>query len=590
MRLTAYKSILIIAIISFLLMVMVRWLGLSGTNYQSIIGSDGLGYYHYYHLLFYPDKAQNQEVNRSFLVETSEGAVVNKYYVGTALAQSPVLLPIMLFLPKPLNLFHPALQMALSASAWIYLILGLLALRKWLLEFKIKEQTIALALWFIFFATNLSYYALIEPSMSHLYSFAFTSFVLWSFQRLIRNVNLTHVFAFVFFTVILFLIRPVNLILLLVLPIHFVSFESFKRFIISVLKHRWALLIGFGLAILPVFIQIYFWHLQTSQFILWSYANEGFYFAKPHIVDFLFSFRKGFFIYTPLALWILLFFILSKQDKFVKAILSIWLVLLVYLLSSWWNWYYGDSYGSRVMIDFLPLFTLMFALGLDSIKPIFQKVFLGFSLMVMVLNLFQTYQYYYGIISRFDMNLEKYAYTLGKFKGYDAYLLGGNNDIIPYHHSVDTLLNFNFIDPPMGVSVSDESNNMLQNEDYCFSHSSENIYGIGFKIPAKLWFQYTNAYVQLSYNTHLEKGSTQEVFWVLNYVDSTGNSYHYQSFKINGVPPEIGQERLDLLKFSIPNSKSVHDSVQFYVWNKSQSQFTLSNLQFQLLGLTRIKH
>jgi len=72
----------VIILISLSFIIAIRWMGVSGENYRSIITSDGRGYYQYFVSLLGDNPISEQVSNGTYLVETPEGKVVNKYYVG----------------------------------------------------------------------------------------------------------------------------------------------------------------------------------------------------------------------------------------------------------------------------------------------------------------------------------------------------------------------------------------------------------------------------------------------------------------------------------------------------------------------------
>ena len=78
---------------------------------------------------------------------------------------------------------------------------------------------------------------------------------------------------------------------------------------------------------------------------------------------------------------------------------------LVFILSSWWSWWYGGSFGSRVLVEYLPVFGLLLALLLNRYKRFFLKIIL---VMLIAFCQFQTYQYRYYLIHWEDMTREKY--------------------------------------------------------------------------------------------------------------------------------------------------------------------------------------
>ncbi|MEX2597267.1 MAG: hypothetical protein WEC59_10105, partial [Salibacteraceae bacterium] len=88
----------------------------------------------------------------------------------------------------------------------------------------------------------------------------------------------------------------------------------------------------------------------------YSYANEAFYWLKPHIFDGLFSYRNGWLLYTPLMILAIFgLFKISRIDREWQVGAIVVLIMHIYITFSWWCWYYGDSLSIRPMIDIYPL-------------------------------------------------------------------------------------------------------------------------------------------------------------------------------------------------------------------------------------------
>ena len=131
-------------------------------------------------------------------------------------------------------------------------------------------------------------------------------------------------------------------------------------------KHIIALLIVFILLFIPQFI---YWKYITGHWVYFSYKNESegnriesFYFLRPHIIDGFLSFRKGWLIYTPIMIFGLggIFIAVYKRFEFALAV-SIFTLINIYVILSWWCWWYGGGFGLRAFIDSYALLALPMA-------------------------------------------------------------------------------------------------------------------------------------------------------------------------------------------------------------------------------------
>ncbi len=553
-------AIIIIGVFALAFIFTVRWNGTSGQNYQNIIRGDGEGYYNYFPA-FLNGEIYNQQANSTFLNKVDSNKVVNKYSIGTALVISPFVIPTY-FIQKTcsteVDFYSEYFQKSVSIAAFFYLILGLIFLRKLLLLYKLETRTIAFSIFAIFFGTNLAYYSLLEPSMSHIYSFAFISIFSFLVKKFSLKANNKTLFLVVIALAIITLIRPVNIIILFAIPL--LIGNNTKLLINWLSNNTKTIIYAFIIFLAIIFVQLIAWYIQTGSFIIWSYNNEGFYFSKPEILNFLFSFRKGFFIYTPFALLAITIFIISfrKSRSFlIKAIL--FLLFIFYILSSWWNWYYGDSFSSRVMIDFLPIIALLFAISLDRFKIIGQRIIVIFAFILVLLNIFQSYQYYYNIMSRYDMNFEKYKFVFGKFDTNNSWILGGNQDIIQYHKQ----------EPQILINESIEAANT----------------SFRYAIKGKELMNYSSSFIELSCNSKLINGDMSKAYFRLSHISASGNEFILGGFKINEIPLEIGQKRMNSYSIRIPKPISADDKFILEIQDPFNSEFIISDIEVKVSGI-----
>ena len=154
----------------------------------------------------------------------------------------------------------------------------------------------------------------------------------------------------------------------------------------------------------------------TGHWFFYSYINESFFFTKPRIFETLISFRKGLFIYTPLMFvaFIGLFFIKKRLPQLSSAI---WLFTIVniYVVSSWWCWWYGGSFGLRAYIEMFALWSIPLAIIIEKVVA-FNKILkwssLTFLSLLVLLNIFQSVQYWRGALHWDGMNYKLYKAQL----------------------------------------------------------------------------------------------------------------------------------------------------------------------------------
>lgn len=316
-------------------------------------------------------------------------------------------------------------RMMLIWAGLFYLILAFVFLRKILLRY-FSDITTSLALALLLLATNLFYYSVFENSMSHVYSFFMLSIFLFLMLRLFENPTRITAFSWAFVFGMIVLMRPSNL-LFGIIPLFFGIFDK-KSFLqrIEFFKNHFRLfpILIFG-GILPILPQMIYWYYVSGSFIHYSYPEEArFYFDNPHIIKGLFSFRKGWFLYTPIILPIIFsLFLLKKYTKEWFFPILVFLIINTYIVLSWPIWWYGGGFGQRAFIDSYPLLIFPLAALIQYLQTK-NKIIIAFSLVLAMLfiglNLFQTRQYRSFAIHWDSMTKEAYFANFGKMKPIDG--------------------------------------------------------------------------------------------------------------------------------------------------------------------------
>ena len=308
--------------------------------------------------------------------------------------------------------FSEPYRFALTISYLVYLLIGLIFLRKILLYY-FSDKISAITIIAITLGTNLLYYASIEGTMSHIYNFALFNIFIWHSILWYNSPTFKRLFGLGALAGLIILVRPSNIVILLFFFLFKVN--SFKllreRFQLLFKKFHWflAMLLAFLLIWTPQFI--YNLH-YTGELLFYSYTKEKFFFNNPQILDGLFSYRKGWLLYTPLMFIPLFGIIVSlfKKKEYSWPIL-VFTVFNIYVIFSWWCWWYGGSFGQRSFVDSYGLLAIPFALVLTEVKRIKQvlyNVLLGLTFLIIVFNNFQTQKYIYGSIHFADMTKAAY--------------------------------------------------------------------------------------------------------------------------------------------------------------------------------------
>ncbi|GAB4134595.1 MAG: hypothetical protein Fur0041_08040 [Bacteroidia bacterium] len=392
---------------------------------QNIIISDGAGYYAYLPAVFiyndlqysftelnHPEHPNAPGANHEYFRNTlTDSQKVNKYFYGTSLAELPFFCGAVLyatFFDYPVDGYSLPFQIAVALAAIGYTLLGLFFLKKLLMRKGIQDGVAAIVLLMLFLGTNLYHYTLQEPSMSHAFSFGIIALFLYHVSVLLDNTSSPNLLKCVFLFGLIVMIRPVNAIVLAAVPLLADSLQHLKQTLLTVLKLRKGLLFAMLIFISMIFIQLIIWKAGTGHWWLDSYKGEHMNLMKAHVFNVLFSFRKGFFIYTPLMLLAIagIFFMKRVHERITFAV---FFLLNVWIISAWQLWHYGGSLGMRPMIDSYSVFAFPLAFFTQRIFAAKLKylMIILFGLLT-IHNLIQHYQYKTRILPYDGMTKEKY--------------------------------------------------------------------------------------------------------------------------------------------------------------------------------------
>lgn len=359
-------------------------------TYQSQIWSDKAGYYIYlpavFHLSFnssaYP-KEFDTKTGDGFDLNHPSGILRTKYTYGVALLQSPFYAVASAIDNNDSDVpgFSKTHHQFIDIAAVIYLCLGLIFAYKYLrFQYSFWPSTLSTVLLLI--GTNLFYYGIEDTGMSHVYSFFLFALLLYSFKstQWLSKANSYQLVAIGLTVGIALLVRPTNLLFIGILfCLEIDSVTLFRQRLRHLFKFKPIVLL-----VLPVVLiwipQLSYWHSLTGNFFHYSYSNEGFNFFQPELANFLVSPAGGWLVYSPLIIVLIVILIWFGFQKKVHAwVIAAGLIMVVYIFSSWWDWHYGCSFGSRPMVEFGVLFLLPTAAFLRHLsqKSIYSKIVFG---------------------------------------------------------------------------------------------------------------------------------------------------------------------------------------------------------------------
>jgi len=272
----------------------------------------------------------------------------------------------------------------------------------------------------MFLGTNILFYGILQAGVTHNYLLFVFVLMVYFLDRWWQT-NLWKYFALACACVgMSSSIRPTEILVGLV-PLSFLWQKLRKEdHSIGQFYLKWHELVfgflAFFLFLMPVFL---FWKYSTGSWISYTYEQEGFYFDRPWQIWYgLFGFRKGWFIYTPMAALALIGMIFLQRNSALRPwyrALLLYLPINIYIVLSWYCWWYGGGFGQRSFIPIFALLAFPLAAVMERLSKFPKAALLLLSLLA-GLNVFQSFQYQRQIIHMDAMTWNAYKFVFGKWK------------------------------------------------------------------------------------------------------------------------------------------------------------------------------
>jgi len=570
---------------------------------SGIIRSDGLGYYSYLPAMFiYGDYTQSflekayadnyKDGSIPEYMQTVNDRLVDKYFFGVAVLVYPffilahILSLIFGQVPDGYSVFY---QYFVGFAAIFYVFLGCLFISRLLKHYISGAGTILLINLSMVFGTNLFHYTVIEPSMSHAYSFSMVAGFLFFTKEFIENQKPKYLFAIFITLALVTLIRPVNALLILIVPFLAGSPLVFLNNLKTLLKEYKVTVPAALIAAGIVSLQCVLWYMQTGKWIVYAYTYERFHFDKPEILNVLFSYRKGLFIWTPLlfiSLTGLIYLFLKKKFAFLSIVF--FLCLLIFIVSSWYMWYYGMSFGFRPLIDFFPVFAILLALGFNLLKSKVAKT----SMVILCLgciyiNQVQAYQYRHYILHWSVMSKEKYwkvfLKTDDKWKGYLwENLVAGD---IEGSTKASFKMDFESQSIHWNTQGRKESGANAYSGNYVAELSPTDEFGPTFSLRNdSALSSLRKAVLNCSFYIYDDQvRSPDSTFLVVSLRGKDARDYFYQLKSIGRDPEERGKWRKKSYALQLGSVNDPGDELLVYFWNPQKNKLLIDDIEIELV-------
>ena len=412
-------------------------------------------------------------------IQLQDGSYVLRYTAGLSVLYSPAFfaghLGAWLF-GYPMDGFSAPYQYAILGWSIFFLIVGLQHLRLILLHY-FSDKLSAFLLLVIFFGTNFLVMSGHDGILLvNTYLFTLFSIMLWHTIKWHERHSFRSAIIIGLTLGLSILTRPVDLIFVMVPVLWGIkNIRGFGQKMISLFTiYKWHTILMILILLCISGLQLLYWKNRTGEFFYDSYganAGEGFDFATPYTLKFLFSYRKGWLLYTPVMVFSLAgFFVLYKKKREIFFSTVFFFCVFLFLVSSWTYWWYATCYSQRTMLEIYSLLAipLGFFVEWSSDK---KQIVPAIMILLTGLNLFQSWQYKKGILDGERMSEEYYKAIFLKTEkpenAEDVMLVNRdeNSFLDETKHTKKELLNANFVKEAKAVqriSLKDTIMNFFQ--------------------------------------------------------------------------------------------------------------------------------
>ncbi|MBK9146836.1 MAG: hypothetical protein IPM12_03330 [Flavobacteriales bacterium] len=386
-------------------------------------GTDSLGYYQWL-----PSLLIDGDWSRMYWTYQQESGIwISLFTIGVAVLELPFFLLghwAAWTFGYDLNGFSSPYGVAIMLGTSLYAAAGCVLTFKLARRFSATRPALIAAL-VIYAGTNLLYYSVHQPMMSHLHSYFLITLYAWCALRVLDGPRPVHVAALVLSGSLLVLIRQLNVFVLL-FPVLMGGWGALRLLTGNMVRHRITLIASLVLALAPWVLQMVYWHWATGEAITFTYGKKGEHFEFGSMVPglVLFSPRNGWLVYTPLMIAVLAMLLRRAWQGVAPARSVLFLVVFTLIVySAWWCWWLGGSFGHRGFVDLYGLLAIPLAWLMDAVlrRTIRWKLAAALALVAVIqLNL--------GLARRYQGHWSDYGWNWKQFFSEVSQVVAGDGE------------------------------------------------------------------------------------------------------------------------------------------------------------------
>lgn len=538
-------------------------------------------------------------------VKWDNGSWVMRYPIGLSVLFSPFYFIsdiIARFTNYPADSFSRPYQLGILYGCLFYTLVGLYFVKKTLTIF-FDDKTSAITLICIVIGTNYFFHVSLhgQGTMSHNLLFSLYAIIIYLTIKWHQTFKFNYIFGLGLAIGISALCRPSEIICIIIPLFYGVSnWKTLKEKLNLLLKNKTQISL-FSLVIICVgFIQFGYWKYASGHFLINPYGagnpGEGLELLHPHILEVLFSFRKGWFIYTPIMVFTMIgFWQLFKNNKTLFFPIFIYFIINFYIVSSWSCWWYGACYGVRGLIPSYAALSIPFGYFIYSImKNKFKKVYFSIIILCILLNIFQSWQMSVGIMDTTNMSRAYYFSTFLQISNPTSeqaklLLKGKFNDGIEIFTKEDSLTHFLNFAKTMDFETKTESipkrflcDTIYHSGKYSLITSEINPYGNAIEVMHRDIT--TKSYTWIKASVWIYSNYPADSLSAGLIVELKHNTYpfKYKERKIDSTNFKPNQwNKIELYYLTPDDLRSTKDIVRTLFWNRSNHIIYVDDLMMQ---------
>jgi hypothetical protein len=291
-------------------------------------------------------------------------------------------------------------QVAIGIGSLLVALLGLWVLRRNLLHY-FSDKATAITIGLIVLATNYLDYAAINGAMTHNYLFTLYTLLIAMTISYYRQPIGWKALAIGGLLGLMALTRPTEIIAAL-LPLGWgiaTRADLAERWVFWK-KHFTHLLLSVAAVAAVGSLQVAYWKIVAGEWWVYSYQDQGFDWLRPHFIHGLFSYRKGWLVYTPVMVFALIgLWHLWRGRRELFWAIALFFGLFLYITFAWSIWWYGGSLGQRAMVQSYAVLAFPLAAFVQRVldrRVVFRAIIWALCAFCIYYNLWLTHQAHRG--------------------------------------------------------------------------------------------------------------------------------------------------------------------------------------------------